>query len=73
MPPDNGDGGSVGPETWRPYSRHSGGVIVAFADGSTKFLKEELGYDVYQALMTPDGSKSDMPYSKYIPSGDDID
>jgi prepilin-type processing-associated H-X9-DG protein len=66
----NGDGGLPGPETWRPYSRHSGGVVMAFADGSTKFVNEQMQYDVYQALMTPDGSKSDMPYSKFIPAGD---
>ncbi|MBP86526.1 MAG: hypothetical protein CMJ64_07415 [Planctomycetaceae bacterium] len=69
----NGDGGASGPETWRPYSRHSGGVVMAFADGSTKFIKQEIEYDVYQALMTPDGSKSDMPFSKFIPSGADIE
>jgi len=69
----NGDGGSPGPETWRPYSRHSGGVVMAFGDGSTKFVKQEIQYDVHQALMTPDGSKSDMPYSKFIPSGDDLE
>ena len=68
----NGEGGAVGPETWRPYSRHSGGVVMAFADGSTKFMKEELKYDVYQALMTPDGSKSDMPHNDFIPDGDDF-
>jgi prepilin-type N-terminal cleavage/methylation domain-containing protein/prepilin-type processing-associated H-X9-DG protein len=64
---------TVAQELWRPYSRHPGGVVMAFADGSTKFIKEEIQYDVYQALMTPDGSKSDMPYGNFIPSSADID
>ena len=72
----NGDVAGVTPghaaELWRPSSQHSGGVIMAFADGSTKFVKNEITYDVYQSLMTPDGSKSDMP-ANYIPSAGDIE
>lgn len=37
----------------RPSSYHSGGVNVAFADGSLAFLREDLEYNVYQHLMTP--------------------
>lgn len=71
----NGDptGFSHAADLWRPSSQHPGGVVMAFADGSTRFVKNEIMYDVYQAIMTPDGSKSDMPESKYIPSAGDIE
>jgi prepilin-type processing-associated H-X9-DG protein len=39
----------------RPSSNHPGGVNVAFCDGHTLFLKEDIGYWVLQQLMTPDG------------------
>jgi prepilin-type N-terminal cleavage/methylation domain-containing protein len=39
----------------RPSSNHPGGVMVAFGDGRTIFLREDINYWVYQALMTPDG------------------
>jgi len=37
----------------RPSSRHSNGVNVAFCDGHTQFLREEIDYRVYQQLMIP--------------------
>lgn len=37
----------------RPGSYHSGGVIVAFADGHVTWLKQDLAYNVYVQLMTP--------------------
>lgn len=76
MKPNNGDRNNPnpnGPETWRPFSRHPGGFVMAFADGSTKFIKQEIVYDVYQAIMTPDSSKSDIPQNKYVPTGDDLE
>ena len=48
------------PGTPRPSSNHPGGVNVAFCDGRTMFLKEDIGYWVYQQLMTPDGAQSDV-------------
>jgi prepilin-type N-terminal cleavage/methylation domain-containing protein/prepilin-type processing-associated H-X9-DG protein len=39
----------------RPSSNHPGGVNVAFCDGRTMFLKDDIGYWVLQQLMTPDG------------------
>ncbi len=45
----------------RPSSFHTGGVNVAFADTHVIFLKEEVAYEVYAQLMTPDYRASDMP------------
>ena len=41
----------------RLSSRHEGGVIVIFADGSSRFLNEKIDPHVYVQLMTPDGSR----------------
>lgn len=41
----------------RPSSEHRGGVNVAFADGHVEFLKEDIQYDVYARLLSPDGKK----------------
>jgi prepilin-type N-terminal cleavage/methylation domain-containing protein len=45
----------------RPSSYHSGGVVVTFAAGNTTFLSESIDYDVYCTLMTPRGTKFDLP------------
>ncbi len=42
----------------RPASNHPGGVIVVFAGGNTKFLREDIDYPVYCLLMTPNGANS---------------
>lgn len=70
----NGKGAAVAhpSETWRPSSRHPGGVVMVFADGSTKFVSEKLQYYVYQALMTPNNKQSDMPQSGFVMSGNDL-
>ena len=52
--------------TARPSSGHGGGVMVAFADGHTQFLNNEIDYAVYQSLMTPDNYKSSMPAYTYV-------
>ncbi|MFV1967014.1 MAG: DUF1559 domain-containing protein [Pirellulaceae bacterium] len=59
-------GVTYGVEVCRPSSNHSGGVVVAFADGRTQFLGESIGYHVYQHLMTPDGKKSMVPNPRYL-------
>ena len=41
----------------RPSSNHPGGVNVVFCDGHTRFLREDINYLVYCALMTPYGSQ----------------
>ncbi len=50
----------------RPSSAHSAGVNAAFADGSTRFIDENINYRVYQALLTPWGKTSSVPYPKYV-------
>lgn len=40
-----------------PSSFHSGGFMVAFADGHTKFVSESIAYEVYMHLMTSEGRK----------------
>jgi prepilin-type N-terminal cleavage/methylation domain-containing protein len=48
--------------TWaRPSSNHGGGVNVAFIGGRVTFLREDIDYLVYIALMTPNDKKSDSP------------
>lgn len=50
----------------RPSSAHNGGVNMGFADGGTKFVTENIDYRVYQALMTPRGKSSDVPFKEYV-------
>jgi prepilin-type N-terminal cleavage/methylation domain-containing protein len=48
--------------TWaRPSSNHDGGVNAAFIGGRTIFLREDIDYQVYIALMTLNEKKSDSP------------
>ena len=52
------DAGDVSYPHARPSSNHSGGVNVVFCDGHCQFLREDIDYDVYGRLMTPDGKNS---------------
>ena len=45
----------------RPRSNHSGGFVATFCDGHTAFLSQEIGYNVYKLIMTPDGSNATHP------------
>ena len=45
----------------RPASGHEKGVNVAYADGHTAFLVNELDYRIYAAQMTPDGQSAKWP------------
>ena len=45
----------------KPSSNHGGGVNVAFASGRTLFLRENIDYKVYRALMTLNDKGSDSP------------
>jgi len=49
------------PRYARPASAHSGGMNVAYCDGHSEFLREDIDYVVYQQLMTPNGRKSVNP------------
>lgn len=55
--------GAAEVELARPSSRHPGGVIVAFADGHTQFLSEEIDHLVYGLLCSPHGKKTKEPGS----------
>ena len=47
----------------RPSSQHPGGFVVAFADGSVKFMPETVDYTVYARLMSSNGRKTKNPGS----------
>lgn len=65
-------GSGANAEWSRPSSYHPGGVNVVFADGKTTFLTDEIPYHVYQQLMTPHGTQSDMPlHMSYVLSDSD--
>jgi prepilin-type processing-associated H-X9-DG protein len=51
------------PNFARPASYHGNGVIVAFCDGHSSFLRQDIDYKVYQQLMTSSGRKCDDPAS----------
>jgi prepilin-type N-terminal cleavage/methylation domain-containing protein len=55
------EGAPVFAEIARPSSNHPGLVVAVFADGSTRTLNNGIAYHVYQQLMTPQGTQSDMP------------
>ena len=42
----------------RPSSNHPGGAVVTFADGHTAFQSEDIEYNIYQSLMTPEVSRA---------------
>jgi prepilin-type N-terminal cleavage/methylation domain-containing protein len=50
----------------RPSSYHSGGVNVAFGGGKVLFLRENIDYQVYIALMTMNEKKSDSPNRNFL-------
>lgn len=47
------------PRFARPASGHGSGAIVAFCDGHSSFLRQDIDYKVYQQLMTSSGRKCD--------------
>jgi len=54
-------------------SEHSGGVNVAFADGSVRLLSEDIDGPVYAALFSPSSSiLNGTPLQQIIPSGTDF-
>jgi hypothetical protein len=50
----------------RPSSAHVDGVNCAFADGATRFVLQSINYRVFQALMTPRGKASLVPYPEFV-------
>ncbi|MEE2990749.1 MAG: DUF1559 domain-containing protein [Planctomycetota bacterium] len=55
----------------RPSSLHGDVVVVSFADGHTQLMSQEINYQVYQSLMTPDNTKSDIPYRGHLLKSED--
>jgi prepilin-type N-terminal cleavage/methylation domain-containing protein/prepilin-type processing-associated H-X9-DG protein len=45
------------PRFARPAGTHGSGVNVAFCDGHGDFVRDDIDYKVYQALLTPNGRK----------------
>ncbi|QDU87209.1 hypothetical protein Pla175_05660 [Pirellulimonas nuda] len=59
---DCGNGFEDQRSAWaRPSSNHPGGVNAAFAGGRVVFLKQDINYDVFRGLMTPNDRRSDSP------------
>lgn len=56
----------------RPSSAHSDGVNMGFADGASKFIADSIDYRVYQALMTPRGKSSLVPFREYVLQGESL-
>ena len=54
------------PSLARPSSAHVDGVNCAFADGQTRFIDSGIDYRVYQALLTPRGKSSDVPWKEFV-------
>jgi prepilin-type N-terminal cleavage/methylation domain-containing protein len=54
----------------RPSSMHYNGVNVVFAEGNTQYIRENIEYRVYQQLMSPNDSKSDIPGQPLPPLSD---
>lgn len=50
----------------RPSSFHPAGANAVFADGSTKTLTLEMDYRVLQAIMTPRGKSSHVPFREFV-------
>ena len=48
----------------RPASSHGGGANVAFCDGHSQYLRDDIDYVVYVQLMTPNGRKCVDPYRR---------
>ncbi len=63
------------PEGQSPFaaSNHPGGVNVAFADGSAKFLSQEVSGAVYAALFSPVSVPLDgLPLEQVVPSANEF-
>ncbi len=54
----------------RPSSAHNDGVNMGFADGSSRYIVDSIDYRLYQALMTPRGKSSLVPFREYVMQGE---
>lgn len=55
-----------------PSSMHTDGVNASFADGGVRFLSQRIDYRVYQALLTPRGKASDVPFYEFVIKDDEF-
>lgn len=63
---DDPTSGTSSADLARPSSAHVDGVNAGMADGGTRFLTEDIDYWVYQALLTPRGKSSDVPWQEFV-------
>jgi len=54
----------------RPSGKHPGGVNVTYADGRTVFINENIDYELYSLLMTPDGRNATPNGEPFIETQD---
>jgi prepilin-type processing-associated H-X9-DG protein len=50
----------------KPSSRHPGGANAVMLDGSVRFIGDHISYRVFQALMTPHGKRSHVPFREFV-------
>jgi hypothetical protein len=50
----------------RPSSAHTDGVNIGLADGTTRFINSSIDVRVYQAMLTPRGKSSDVPWPEFV-------
>ncbi|MCM2371365.1 DUF1559 family PulG-like putative transporter [Aporhodopirellula aestuarii] len=50
----------------RPSSAHHDGVNAVMASGAVQFINNSIDYRVYQALLTPHGKQSDVPWKEFV-------
>jgi prepilin-type processing-associated H-X9-DG protein len=56
----------------RPSSAHVSGVNMGFADGSSRYVTDDIDYRIYQAYMTPRGKSSNVPFTEYVLQGEEL-
>jgi prepilin-type N-terminal cleavage/methylation domain-containing protein len=54
------------PSLARPSSAHVDGVNCGMADGGTRYIAQSINMRVYQALLTPRGKSSDVPWPEFV-------
>ncbi|EMI57802.1 DUF1559 family PulG-like putative transporter [Rhodopirellula sallentina] len=50
----------------RPSSAHNDGVNAVMASGAVRFIRDSIDYRVYQAMLTPQGKQSDVPWPEFV-------
>ena len=50
----------------RPSSAHVDGFNASFVDGATRYISATIDYRTYQALLTPRGKGSNVPFREFV-------